>query len=516
MKTPHGFSSSFAILAAFRFKPPAPILIGSLVLSFLLAPLSRADEAPKAVPPAPASVYEARTFTAPDGGTLGYRLLKPDNYDPAKKYPLVLVLHGAGERGEDNEAQLKYGAALFLKPAAREKFACFIVFPQCPPKQKWADVDWTIDNPVQPEKVSEPMSHVLGALDGLEKEFSIDRDRLYLAGLSMGGYGTWDAITRYPEKWAAAAPICGGGDKTKAAPAKDVPIWAFHGVLDKTVKPARSQEMIAAIEAAGGHPLFSEYPYAGHDSWTLAFDEPEFLPWMFAQKRGVAPVSFTSVAGPFAQPPSNQCPGAGPMQSGIWFRGLWQGRREQWNRAREADLGAVVFFGDSITQGWGALANDFPKLKTANRGISGDTTRGLRARLQGDVVDLHPKAVSILIGTNDLDQGAAPEVVAENLKAIVADLHKADPGMPIIINKVMPRGAKPDFFPEKIKLLNGLYEEAFKDDPKVTFCDTWALFNDGNDSCRKEEFPDMLHPNAIGYGKWTAELQPIFTKLGLE
>jgi poly(3-hydroxybutyrate) depolymerase/lysophospholipase L1-like esterase len=499
MKFLHGLISSILLMTAFC--APSALF---------------ADEAPKPVSAVLVAAYEARTFTAPDGGSIGYRLLKPENYDSAKKYPLVLVLHGSGERGQDNEAQLKYGAALFLKPEAREKFACFVVVPQCPPNQKWADVDWSSDTPVQPEKVSEPMSHVLGALDGLEKEFNIDRDRLYVTGLSMGGYGTWDLITRSPAKWAAAAPICGGGDKTKAARAKDVPIWAFHGVVDKSVKVARTQEMIAAIDAAGGHPLYSEYPYVGHNSWTLAFDEPEFLPWMFAQRLGAAPVSFSRVAGPFAQPPSNQCPGAGPMQSGIWFRGLWQNQREQWAKSKESDQGAVVFFGDSITQKWGSLAKDFPKLKTANRGINGDTTRGLRARLQGDVLDLHPKAVSILIGTNDLDQGGAPEIVAENLKVIVADMHKANPEMPIIINKVMPRGAKPELFPGKIKILNGLYEEAFKNDAKVTFCDTWTLFNDGNDTCKKEEFPDMLHPNAIGYDKWTAELQPVFAKLGLE
>jgi lysophospholipase L1-like esterase len=181
-----------------------------------------------------------------------------------------------------------------------------------------------------------------------------------------------------------------------------------------------------------------------------------------------------------------------------------------------ADQGAVVFFGDSITQGWSSLAKDFPQLKTANRGISGDTTRGLRTRLQGDVLALHPTAVSILIGTNDLDQGATPEVVAANLQAIVAELHQANAAMPIVINKVMPRGPKAGFYPEKIRALNALYEEAFKSDPQVTFCDTWSLFEDGQGSCKKEEFPDMLHPNAAGYAKWTAALQPIFAKLKLE
>ena len=176
----------------------------------------------------------------------------------------------------------------------------------------------------------------------------------------------------------------------------------------------------------------------------------------------------------------------------------------------------MVFFGDSITQGWKSLASDFPELKVANRGISGDTTRGLRTRLQRDVLDLHPKAVSILIGTNDLDQGAAPELVAENLQAIVAALHAANAAMPVVINKVMPRGPKPQFYPEKIRQLNALYEEAFKNDAQVTFCDTWSLFDDGTGSCKKEEFPDMLHPNATGYAKWVEALRPIFAKLGVQ
>ena len=226
-------------------------------------------------------------------------------------------------------------------------------------------------------------------------------------------------------------------------------------------------------------------------------------------------MDFAKVARPFAQPPSNQFPGAGPVQSGVWFRPLWQSKREQWSKDVAQDQGAVVFFGDSITQGWGSLAKDFPSFKVANRGISGDTTRGLRYRLQGDVLDLHSKAVAMLIGTNDLDQGAEPEVVTENLKAIVAEMHRANPAMPIVISKVMPRGAKPGKFPEKIQALNALYEAAFRDDQRVTFCDTWTLFDDGTGQCKKEEFPDLLHPNAAGYAKWVEALQPIFEKLGL-
>ena len=484
-------------------------------LAALLAVIAPAfSQDPKAKNPA--DEYEARTFPGADGKTLNYRLLKPLNYDAAKKYPLILFLHGAGERGDDNAAQLRHGAPLFIKPEAREKYACFVVAPQCPAEQKWTDIDWASDAPVQPESFSLPMGLTLAAIGALQKEFSIDADRLYVTGLSMGGYGTWDLITRFPGQWAAAAPVCGGGDKAKAARAKAVPIWAFHGVEDKAVKLIRTVEMIDAIKAAGGNALFSEYPYLAHDSWSTAYSEPDFLPWLFAQRRGQPAVAFEKVAGPLAQPPSNQCPGAGPMQSGIWFRKLWLDRRNDWAKAKDADQGAVVFFGDSITQGWGSLAKDFPNLKVANRGISGDTTRGLLTRIQGDVLDVHPRAVSMLIGTNDLDQGGTPEVIAENMKAIVAALHKADPKMPVVLNKVMPRGAKKDQnFAVLIPKLNALYEAAFKDDPLVTIYDTYALFDDGSASVKKDEFPDLLHPNGIGYAKWTAALQPVFEKLKL-
>lgn len=459
--------------------------------------------------------FEPRTYTASDGQSLSYRLLAPKDYDAKLKYPVVLFLHGAGERGADNQAQLRHCVPLFAKPEVREKYACFVVVPQCPTEQKWADVDWSANTIAQPAKASPSMLLAMGALDALQKEFSIDSDRLYISGISMGGYGTWDAITRWPEKFAAAVPICGGGDKAAAARAVSVPLWAFHGDADKAVNVVRSREMIAALKQAGGKPLYSEYPGVSHDSWTAAYQEPELLPWLFAQKRGTAMVGFEKTAHSFAQPPSETFPGEGPVQPGIWFRGLWKDRRSEWAKTVSNDQGAVVFFGDSITQGWGSLAKDFENLKVANRGISGDTTRGLLSRIDGDVVSLHPKAVSLLIGTNDLSLGATPEVVAGNIRQIVATLHKADGAMSVVINKVMPRGPQPGKFPEKIEQLNALLVEAFQADPQVVFCDTWSLFNDGGGACKKEEFPDMLHPNAAGYAKWTGALTPIFEKLKL-
>jgi lysophospholipase L1-like esterase/poly(3-hydroxybutyrate) depolymerase len=475
-----------------------------LLLAALAFPLSACAEE-----------FAARRFTAADGASIGYRLLAPEKLEAGRKYPLVLFLHGAGERGDDNAAQMKHGVAAFASKDARERFPCFVLAPQCPKEQTWSAVKgWTGERSFE-EQPTEPMRLVLGALDALLAELPIDRDRLYVTGLSMGGYGTFDLLARFPERWAAAAPICGGGDATRIAAAKQVPLWAFHGANDNVVQVTRTREMVEALVRAGGAPLYSEYPYVRHDSWNIAYGEPELLPWMFAQKRGQSAVPFSAIASPSSQPPSSACPGAGPMQSGLWFRQLWSEKRKAWAAAKQADQGAVVFFGDSITQGWGSLAEDFPKLKVANRGISGDTTRGLLTRVRGDVLDLHPRAVSILIGTNDLDQGAEPEVVLANLKALIAELRAADPALPIVINQVMPRGKRDGLYPDKIQKLNALYRETFAGDAKLRFCDTWTLFDDGSGTCKKEEFPDMLHPNAAGYAKWKTALQAVFHELGV-
>jgi lysophospholipase L1-like esterase len=190
-------------------------------------------------------------------------------------------------------------------------------------------------------------------------------------------------------------------------------------------------------------------------------------------------------------------------------------RRVDFKKNVERDKGAVVFLGDSITQGWGSLAKDFPNLKTANRGISGDTSRGVRYRLREDVLDLNPRAVSLLIGTNDLALGGEPEQVIANIQAIVAELQKQNANVPIVLNRVMPRGPQPGKFPEKIQKLNAMIDEMAKKDSRLTLCDSWTIFDDGKGSCKKEEFPDMLHPNAVGYAKWKAALAEVFAKLKL-
>src|SRR5262249_1451408 len=211
---------------------------------------------------------EKKTYTDAKGKALPYRLLLPENYDPKQKYPLVVFLHGAGERGTDNDKQLIHGVPEFAKAENRKKYPCILIAPQCPNDEKWGD--WTVNAPLAKEP-TEPGRLVLELIDAIQKENSGDSKRIYLTGLSMGGFGTWDLISREREKCAAAVPICGGGDVKQAPKLTKIPIWVFHGAKDGAVKVERSREMVEAIKKAGGEPKYTEFPSEGHASWVPAY-----------------------------------------------------------------------------------------------------------------------------------------------------------------------------------------------------------------------------------------------------
>ncbi len=232
-------------------------------------------------------LFKACEFRGTDGSTLKYRLLKPQAA-LAQQTPLVVFLHGAGERGDDNCNQLIHGVAEFTHPERLATYPCYVIAPQCPTGQKWVEVDWSSSRNTMPETISQPLRLVLELVDDFIDSGRVDENRIYLTGLSMGGYGTWDALARRSNFFAAAVPICGGGDPTKVTLFKDVPIWSFHGDVDAVVPVSRSREMIEALRMAGASPKYTEYAGVQHDSWTQTYRTPELYRWMFAQQRSVS------------------------------------------------------------------------------------------------------------------------------------------------------------------------------------------------------------------------------------
>lgn len=225
--------------------------------------------------------------------TIAYRILFPKNFNPKNKYVLVFVLHGAGERGNDNEAQLKYGTKLFLNDTIRDKYPAIVIFPQCPKDGWWSNTKVGTDsNGKYSFQFLEggPPTPAMRGLLGLISEFLdkpyVDKHQVYAGGLSMGGMGTFELLRRRPDIFAAAFAICGGDNGLNAKIyAKKVPLWIFHGAKDDVVSPDHSISMVNAIKAEGGNPKFTLYPNDGHNSWNDAFAEPGLLPWLFSHKK---------------------------------------------------------------------------------------------------------------------------------------------------------------------------------------------------------------------------------------
>lgn len=258
----------------------------SLLMLLLLLTASITAEAQKGL-----EAYQQKVFVQ-GNDTLPYRILYPKDFDPQKKYPLVMVLHGAGERGDNNQAQLAYGSKLFW--VNQEKYPAIVVFPQCPKDSYWSNVNIVTGESGKRtfhfQKSGEPtkaMKSLLGLLQQLEDSGNIDKDRMYLGGLSMGGMGTFELLCRKPRTFAAAFPICGGGaPETASKYARKVEgIWVFHGEKDSIVPVEHSRVMAGAIEKAGGDVKLTVYPNVDHNSWDYAFSELELLPWLFSHKK---------------------------------------------------------------------------------------------------------------------------------------------------------------------------------------------------------------------------------------
>lgn len=209
-------------------------------------------------------------------------------------------------------------------------------------------------------------------------------------------------------------------------------------------------------------------------------------------------------------PTDDEMPGAGPVRRADWFLPIWEERRRLFTERRERDQHAIVFLGDSITSGWGDdFKNHFPGAHFANRGISGDTTRGMLYRLAADVLSLNPRAVVLLAGTNDLEENATPATAAANLERILDQLIGHNPGMPIFLCEVFPSTPEKNRPSTAIRELNSLYAGLAAKRPQITLVKTWEVFANENGDAREEEFPDLLHPNDAGYAKWAGALHPV-------
>ena len=232
------------------------------------------------------SKFSVNTFLNDKGDTLRYRQLFPDS-DTLRRFPLIIFLHGSGERGNDNEAQLKWGVMNFATDENMMRYPAFVIAPQCPAGLSWSNFNRDRNStqmtllPVP----AKPLQLVIELIGKLKKTLRVDSNRIYITGLSMGGYGTYDAIERYPQLFAAAVPVCGGGDASKAPSIAHIPIWIFHGAEDPAVSPLYSLDMLAALTKAGAHPGFTQYPEVGHFSWLGAYADQQMLAWLFRQHK---------------------------------------------------------------------------------------------------------------------------------------------------------------------------------------------------------------------------------------
>jgi predicted peptidase len=241
------------------------ILFAAAVSALVVVSTGTADDAKSK------TGFVTREFTDPDGAKIPYVVFVPHDYDGSKAVPVILFLHGAGEtKGRGGEP-----AKVGIGPAIKKQEKTFPFLTVIPQSQKGGWQANTAEG-----------KRALAILDDVTKSYTkCDPDRVYLTGLSMGGYGTWSIAAAHPKRWAAIAPVCGGGDPKDAEKIKDIPTWVFHGDKDTAVKVERSREMVDAIKKAGGTPKYTEYPGVGHNSWDAAYGEKEFFPWLQEQKK---------------------------------------------------------------------------------------------------------------------------------------------------------------------------------------------------------------------------------------
>ncbi|MEM9799660.1 MAG: GDSL-type esterase/lipase family protein [Planctomycetota bacterium] len=396
-----------------------------------------------------------------DGRKFEYQLLVPDDVEPETKLPLVLFLHGAGERGSDNQSQLVHFPAPMATKRRRTSMPCFVLAPQCPSGERWSSAPWgeIKSRPIDPEPTV-PLQAAIEALAEVVREHPVDTDRIYLTGLSMGGYGALDLAQRHPDWFAAVVPVCGGGDERQAARLAGIPISIWHGDADRAVPVERSRQMVAALKELGETPEYNELRGVGHNAWDFAYDDAGgCLKWMFAQRRD----------------PGRRLAAAARLMA----KSLAPDER-------------IAFLGDSITQA-GARPNGYvdrlrsviakahPRAEVIPAGISGNRIPDLLAREQVDVRAKRPTIVFTYIGINDVwhsknGKGTPLEEYRYGLRGLLGGFERA--GATNVVATPTLIGEAPEGENELDEMLSGhvAAARAVGSEDGCTLCDLHAAF----------------------------------------
>ncbi|WP_207424904.1 prolyl oligopeptidase family serine peptidase [Desertivirga brevis] len=236
-------------------------------------------------------LYQKRLFIS-KADTLPYRILYPENFDPGKKYPVMLFLHGRGESGKDNQKQLTHGGKMFLRDSIRSRHSAIVIFPQCPADSYWANVNIVTDssgkrhfNFIEGGEPTLAMQMLLDFTNDFLRNPFVDKRRVYVGGLSMGGMGTFEILRRKDKTFAASFAICGGDHIANVKKYRRVPLWVFHGGKDDVVPPKHSEVVVNEMKKLGGSVRYTHYANANHNSWDPAFAEPGLLNWLFSHEK---------------------------------------------------------------------------------------------------------------------------------------------------------------------------------------------------------------------------------------
>jgi lysophospholipase L1-like esterase/predicted esterase len=452
----------------------------SLSLLFLLAGVASAD---------PYANFAAKTYTDADGKELLYRQQDPSSVEPGKKYPLVLFLHGAGGRGDDNKGQLGDAGIVGMleKVGFREKFPCFLVAPQVPKGKRWVEVDWGLDAHDMPETPGDQLRMALELVDGMLKSHPIDSTRVYVTGLSMGGFGTWDALQRRPELFAAAYPVCGGADLAMAPRMAKIPLWIWHGAKDRVVKTKRSRDIVAALKAAGGNPSYTEVAGRGHNSWIDAYGHAKGWEWLFAQAQGKAEVRPEALAGPIRV----ACVG-----DSITFGA---GIKDRKNMAYPIQLGKLLGDGYDV-RNYGVSARTM--LRKGDHPIQKEPA-------YAKALAFKPNVVIIKLGTNDTKphNWKHKAEFADDTRAMVKEFRALESKPTVYLCRPVPAYPARWGITDKV-IKNEVLPlvDAVGKELGVTVIDLYTALSN-----KAEVFPDKIHPNAKGAGMMAAEIHRVLT-----